>query len=129
MTDTSKEQIDHLLGFLDSDRKVLCHNAAAVIRALVERAEKAEAERDVTRKELGLKHDEANRYVNELLDTKTRVKVLEEAILAICAAIDEYVPPDGIDANECISRIFNATDNPKINPVIFSARAALENKP
>jgi hypothetical protein len=125
MTDTSKEQIDHLLGFLDSDKKVLCHNAAAVIRALVERAEKAEAERDVTRKELGLKHDEANRYVNELLDTKTRVKVLEEALQpfgSLARQLDDHNPsPLHDESSAPTAGDFSMFD-------LRRARAALENK-
>lgn len=48
-----------------------------------------------------------------------RVKLLEDALLAVVEATRAYLPPDGIDAKECLSRILGATDNPTINPIIF----------
>jgi hypothetical protein len=41
-----------------------------------------------------------------------------EALLAVVDAVRDYLPPDGISADECLSRIIAATDNPTINPVI-----------
>jgi hypothetical protein len=57
-----------------------------------------------------------------------RVKLLEDALLAVVEATRAYLPPDGIDAKECLSRILGATDNPTINPIIFEIedRAALQ---
>jgi hypothetical protein len=57
-----------------------------------------------------------------------RIKLLEDAVIAVVEATRAYLPPDGIDAQECISRILEATDNPAINPVIFEIedRAALK---
>jgi hypothetical protein len=57
-----------------------------------------------------------------------RIKLLEDAVIAVVEANRAYLPPDGIDAQECISRILEATDNPAINPVIFEieGRAALK---
>jgi hypothetical protein len=46
---------------------------------------------------------------------------LVEAILAVVNATRAYLRPDGIDAEECISRILEATDNPTINPIILEA--------
>lgn len=43
---------------------------------------------------------------------------LLEALLAVVAATRAYLPPDGIDAQECINRILAATENPRINPII-----------
>lgn len=45
-------------------------------------------------------------------------EVLEAAILAVVHATRAYLPPDGITAQECISLILGATDNPTINPII-----------
>jgi hypothetical protein len=57
-----------------------------------------------------------------------RIKLLEDAVIAVVEATRAYLPPDGIDAQECISRILEATDNSAINPVIFEieGRAALD---
>lgn len=43
---------------------------------------------------------------------------MREAILTVVGAIRDYLPPDGIDAQECLNRIIGATDNPEINPII-----------
>lgn len=43
---------------------------------------------------------------------------LAAALLAVVDATRDYLPPDGISEQECISRILEATDNPLINPVI-----------
>ena len=58
----------------------------------------------------------------------TRVKLLEDALMAVVEATRAYLPPDGIAAKECLSRILGATDNPTINPIIFEieGRAALQ---
>ena len=57
-----------------------------------------------------------------------RIKLLEDALVAVVEATRAYLPPDGIDAQECLNRILEATDNPTINPVIFEIedRAALQ---
>ena len=57
-----------------------------------------------------------------------RIKLLEDALVAVVEATRAYLPPDGIDAKECLSRILGATDNPTINPIIFEieGRAALQ---
>jgi hypothetical protein len=39
---------------------------------------------------------------------------LVEALLAIINAARAYLPPDGISKEEFISRVLEATDNPKI---------------
>jgi hypothetical protein len=59
-----------------------------------------------------------------------RIKLLEDALVAVVEATRAYLPPDGIDAKECLSRILEATDNSTINPVIFEIedRAALQEK-
>ena len=46
---------------------------------------------------------------------------LVEAVLVVVAATRAYLPPDGIDAQECLNRVIGATDNPKINPFILEA--------
>jgi hypothetical protein len=48
---------------------------------------------------------------------------LRAAVLAVVAATRAYLPPDGIDAKECINRILEATDNPAINPFIAATEA------
>lgn len=48
---------------------------------------------------------------------------LAKAILAVVAATRAYLPPDGIDAQECLNRILAATDNPAINPIIRDLEA------
>lgn len=40
------------------------------------------------------------------------------ALSSVVAATRAYLPPDGIDAQECLNRILAATDNATINPVI-----------
>ena len=53
--------------------------------------------------------------------TKHDNMVLLDAVLAVVDATRAYLPPDGIDAKECLSRILAATDNPTINPIIMEA--------
>lgn len=55
-----------------------------------------------------------------------RVKLLEDALLAVVDATHAYLPPDRIDAKECLSRILRATDNPKINPIIAELKSMLK---
>lgn len=50
---------------------------------------------------------------------------IEKALLAVVDALRAYLPPDGIDAQECLNRILEATDNPTIAPLIL----ALESRP
>ncbi len=50
--------------------------------------------------------------------------VVAEALLAVVNATRAYLPPDGISEQECINRILEATDNPKINPVIAAWEAS-----
>lgn len=42
------------------------------------------------------------------------------ALLEVVEACHAYLPPDGIEATECISRVLAAIDNPRINPLIAS---------
>ena len=43
---------------------------------------------------------------------------MSRALVAVVNATRAYLPPDGIDAQECLNRILAATDNPEINPII-----------
>lgn len=52
---------------------------------------------------------------------RTKNKLVLEALLAVVNATRAYLPPDGINAQECVSRILAATDNQIINPVIMEA--------
>jgi hypothetical protein len=56
-----------------------------------------------------------------LVDYKTEIARLQEFVLAVVGATRAYLPPDGIDAQGCINRILQATDNPTINPIIERA--------
>ncbi len=47
---------------------------------------------------------------------------LREAIHAVQDATAAYLPPDGIDAQECLNRILQATDNPTINAITLGAQ-------
>lgn len=60
--------------------------------------------------------DEAFNYERDRATAaEQRVKALEEAVRSVQSATCAYLPPDGIDAKECISRVLAATDNPTIN--------------
>ena len=48
---------------------------------------------------------------------------VERALLAVVEATRAYLPPDGIDAQECLNRILAATDNPVIAPIIAEIEA------
>lgn len=48
---------------------------------------------------------------------------LREAIFAVVRAVNRYLPPDGVPAQECISAVLAATDNPEINDIM--ARGAI----
>lgn len=42
--------------------------------------------------------------------------------VSICVdAMRDYIIPDGIEADEAMSRIIGALDNPEINPIIMEA--------
>lgn len=92
---------DHVLRVLfdhrvtDADRAALLdmHNRNVRLEAEIEALRK---ERDEARAEVGRKHDEANRYVNEMLDAKRRAeaakaiaKRLREAALVAQAALSD----------------------------------------
>jgi hypothetical protein len=49
---------------------------------------------------------------------------LGDAILAVVDAVRDYLPPDGIDEQECLNRVIGAVDNPKINPVIRALQSS-----
>lgn len=57
-------------------------------------------------------------------DTVTLDRALV-ALLAVVNATRAYLPPDGIDAQECLNRILAVTDNPEINPIIAQLTEAL----
>lgn len=57
-------------------------------------------------------------------NTRIESGVVAEALLAVVNATRAYLPPDGISEQECINRILEATDNPKINPVIAAWEAS-----
>jgi len=40
--------------------------------------------------------------------------VFRKAVLAVIDATQSYLPPGGIDARECISRVLRATDNAEV---------------
>jgi hypothetical protein len=43
---------------------------------------------------------------------------LVEALLEIIAAAQAYLPPDGLDKDEFITRVLEAIDNPRINAAL-----------
>lgn len=47
-----------------------------------------------------------------------------EALRAVIAATQAYLPPDGIAAKECINRILQATDNAEIVAALSSLEAS-----
>ena len=57
-------------------------------------------------------------------NTRIESGVVAEALLAVVNATRAYWPPDGISEQECINRILEAIDNPKINPVIAAWEAS-----
>lgn len=61
-------------------------------------------------------------FLREAVEIKVETDTLKKAVSATTDATASYLPPDGIDASECISRILAATDNPEINAIM------LENK-
>lgn len=50
------------------------------------------------------------------------IPVLVEALQDVIAATSAYLPPDGIDARECLNRILMATDNIAIVAALDLAR-------
>ena len=96
------------------------HTAATALAALDRRVKELEATRDHWLRET----QRVLKAGQEAMDRNTE---LEAVVMAVVAATRAYLPPDGIDAKECVSRILGATDNPAINPIIadIEARAAL----
>lgn len=47
-----------------------------------------------------------------------RIAELAYTVLKVIGATRAHLPPDGISAKECISRILEATDNPEIIKVL-----------
>lgn len=47
------------------------------------------------------------------------IRKLKKAVSTVTDATAAYLPPDGIGASECISRILGATDNPEINAIML----------
>ena len=52
------------------------------------------------------------------------IQELGEALEAVISATQAYLPPDGIDAKECISRVLQATDNQRINAILSKLKEA-----
>jgi hypothetical protein len=52
-----------------------------------------------------------------------------EALDAVVSATGAYLPPDGISKDECINRILQATDNPRINAARENLKWARRSKP
>jgi hypothetical protein len=61
-----------------------------------------------------------------MADTQSPTAYAEmaKALMAVVNATRAYLPPDGIDAQECLNRILGATDNATINPIIFEIERA-----
>lgn len=55
----------------------------------------------------------------DLAEVRAEVERLKKAVSAATDATAAYLPPDGISASECISRILGATDNPEINAIML----------
>lgn len=43
---------------------------------------------------------------------------LAKVVLEVLSAVRDYLPPDGISAKDCLSRVIGAVDNRDINPLI-----------
>lgn len=68
---------------------------------------------------------EAFEALRALPDAIARIAQLEadraeanKALLSVLNAVRDYLPPDGISAHDCLTRVVGAVDNPEINPVI-----------
>lgn len=57
---------------------------------------------------------------------EARCEKLAGAVLAVVEATRAHLPPGGIDAQECLNRIIDATDNPEINPIISEIENGVE---
>lgn len=53
--------------------------------------------------------------MREVLD---ELYALRSATLEVLNAVRGYLPPDGINAKDCLSRVIYAVDNPAINPIL-----------
>ena len=60
-------------------------------------------------------------FADLIAHQERQIEALREAVLGVVAATRAYLPPDGITEQECINRVLEATDNPKINPLILEA--------
>ena len=49
---------------------------------------------------------------------------LVAAIEKTIEALRAFLPPDGLSAKECVSRILAAVDNPKVNEAVKAAKSA-----
>lgn len=55
----------------------------------------------------------------DLAEARAEVERLKKAVSVVTDATAAYLPPDGISAVECISRVLAATDNPEINAIML----------
>ena len=46
------------------------------------------------------------------------ITTLKDTVIKILTAVREYLPPDGISKDECLSRVIGAVDNAEINKVM-----------
>lgn len=46
------------------------------------------------------------------------MRAADRALMQVVEAVRAYLPPDGIEPHEFISRVIEAIDNPQINPII-----------
>jgi hypothetical protein len=66
----------------------------------------------------------------EARELRSHRDILGCAMLAVNEATVRHISPcrDQTTASECVNEILRATDNEKVNPVIFAVRKALEPK-
>lgn len=62
-------------------------------------------------------------YVTVPGATRLTPTEVERALMEVVDAVRDYLPPDGIGAQECLARVIAATDNPEINPIIAQIEA------
>jgi hypothetical protein len=53
-------------------------------------------------------------------EAEREIVALRGAVMTVLDAVRDYLPPDGITAHECLTRVIGAVDNPTITPLVHA---------
>jgi len=95
------------------------------VLALARQAEALQQEVDSLKQTRQHSREASAALHDAFMEERKRVEALQrenaelaKSLLEVLNAVRDYLPPDGISAGDCLSRVIGAVDNSGINPLI-----------